>query len=716
MGRFPAARPDGLRGLDPVHFGHGNVHQDHVESRAAGHRHAFAAVMRLFDLMPVAFEHFARDQPIDRVVLDQQDAPGRGLVGRGGRRQGDMRRIGTGRVMIGRLPFGQGHRQAQPEGAALTGRAVRADLGAQRLGHARGNAQTQPGAVVVARIGAVERHEILEDARQVFRLDADTVVDHADLDRVEPVRTGRLDRDQPVAGELDRVAQKVDQDLPDARRVGVDALERRIGGVQHDHVAVVARGLAVGIGQLFQKRVQIEDPRRHGHAARIEAGDVEHVVHMAQQHIARRADGLDVTLGLLVESERLQQIERAQHPVERRAHLVAHHRQHVGLGLLARDGAVARGFELVLGGDPVRDVADIAHEDLALGALHIGHGQFDRKQRAVLARGLELHDALIDHPLLAVFEKTRHARIMLLAQMVGHDQVRHVLAHRLGAGIAEDRLGRAVIFDHPPAAVDHDDRVDGGADDRLDPVADLAAVARVLFGGAGQPGHDEDHQQQEANECRGDQGHIAQRVGHAAAVAIAEGGEAFDAQKRHAAHDRAQRLDLGADLRKHGAQFVIGAVDRGHRAIEEVMQLPQARGCLGIAAQRGKDRPFHKRRHAAVENVEAAPQGRQRGLGFQDRKRRRLVERGQFHLALRQGPLDIVRRRGRQLIELPQHIAGQEQPDPTKNNDDEAEQASSETEETGQRHDMRPFLNGSGGSAQDPSETPMRSSCQMLRE
>ena len=77
--------------------------------------------------------------------------------------------------------------------------------------------QPQPGALVVSRVGSVGLIELLEDLLDVFRSDADTTV----LDMHQQIRSlaERPDRHGAGRGELDRVAEQVDQYLAEHTRV-----------------------------------------------------------------------------------------------------------------------------------------------------------------------------------------------------------------------------------------------------------------------------------------------------------------------------------------------------------------------------------------------------------------------------------------------------------------------------------------------------------------
>ena len=88
--RLRLAEPDGGRGLHPVHHGHLDVHQDHVEPVVLQHADRLLAVAGHLDLVPAPLEEADRQLLVDGVVLDQEQAErlaatARGLGRAGGR-------------------------------------------------------------------------------------------------------------------------------------------------------------------------------------------------------------------------------------------------------------------------------------------------------------------------------------------------------------------------------------------------------------------------------------------------------------------------------------------------------------------------------------------------------------------------------------------------------------------------------------------------------
>ena len=109
--------------------------------------------------------------------------------------------------------------EREPEGAALPGGAVHADLAAHQGHELFGDRESEPGAAVAPRGRTVGLSEGLEDRLLRVGFDPDSRVAHleAQLDRVRGVVVpGERDGDLAGRGELDRVVGQIRQHLANA--------------------------------------------------------------------------------------------------------------------------------------------------------------------------------------------------------------------------------------------------------------------------------------------------------------------------------------------------------------------------------------------------------------------------------------------------------------------------------------------------------------------
>ena len=146
----------------------------------------------------------------------------------------------------------------------------------------------------------------------------------------------------PRFGELHRVAEQVEHDLPQAGHVADD----RRRDVAFEHVGRIEVLLDGARGDQVQRRLdafaQVERLRLDVHAAGLDLREIEDVVDDGQQRVAGFADRRDVVALLGVERGVEQQSAHADDGVHRRADLVAHRREERALGLVGRLGRGAR--------------------------------------------------------------------------------------------------------------------------------------------------------------------------------------------------------------------------------------------------------------------------------------------------------------------------------------------------------------------------------------
>ena len=368
---------DQAGGGQPVHDRHLHVHQHGVVALGLGAQglQGLLAVLHQGGAGPFQGEHARGQFPVDEAVVHHQQVPsGQPWVGGGpGRWGGRGRRRRPGRDRR-RPPEGQ----FEPEGAALARLALGADLATHQVHQALADGQAQPGAAEPAGDVAVGLGEGGEEAGQDLRGHADPrVADReaqaqalgTDLPGLDP------DLDRAMVGELDGVADEVEEDLfqalgvaPQApRQIGADDPQREALGPGRDPQQAL---------ELGQQRRQVEGTVLDLDPPGLDLGQVEDVVEEAQQGTTGAAD-LPYHQALIGgQAGPLQHLGETQHGVHGGADLVAHVGQEGALGLtggLSGGLGGAQGlFLLALGADVAVD-ADQA-PDLALG-IAIGDGR-----------------------------------------------------------------------------------------------------------------------------------------------------------------------------------------------------------------------------------------------------------------------------------------------------------------------------------------------------
>ena len=258
---------------------------------------------------------------------------------------------------LGRRRLERPGRQRQSEHAAFAGRTVHLDLALHQLGELTTDRQPQPGSAEATCDRTISLFERLEYPLHLFGGHAGAGVDDGDLHGVlVPADTNGH---RTVPGELDRVADQVEQHLAYAHRIDQD--DARV--LNHLHVERVA----VAACQRLQTAQHVVDQRGDQHRlgrqldmARLDAGDVENVVDQRQQvttrthHTLQRFDRQRVARLLLRLLE--QQFAQADDAVQRRAQLVAHVCQECGLGDVRRLGLIAAQAQPLFHADARRDV------------------------------------------------------------------------------------------------------------------------------------------------------------------------------------------------------------------------------------------------------------------------------------------------------------------------------------------------------------------------
>ena len=245
-------------------------------------------------------------------------------------------------------------RQREHERAAFADLARDDNVAAEEAREVARDREPEAGAAVFAVAVAVGLAESFEDELVLMRGDADPGVADDEADAAWTPR--RADLDLALLGELERVRDEVLQDLLDPLRIGRDLL--RSVGVDRGHEGEVL----VLRDRLEEAAHRLDDAgdrhvlRVHVHLARLDLAEIEDVVDEREEIVSGRVDRLreaDLLLGQVagfVVGEELREDERA---VQRRAQLVRHVREEVGLvpagtleGVGLLDRVLARGLEV----------------------------------------------------------------------------------------------------------------------------------------------------------------------------------------------------------------------------------------------------------------------------------------------------------------------------------------------------------------------------------
>ncbi|MNQ57292.1 hypothetical protein D3C85_714420 [compost metagenome] len=249
-----------------------------------------------------------------RVVVDDQDAQIAEGVSRPG---GDV----AGQAWL------QREREHHLELAAAAERAFETDGAAHEGYQPFRNRQPQARATKAAGDGAVGLGEGCEQARLLLGGNADAGIANAEaqLDGFAlAVRPLHHQSDLPLFGELDGVADQVDQHLLQA--LGITDERQRHIGLDPDHqLQVLVRGVdRHHRGQRTEHIVQAERRRGDRQVPGLQLGEVQHVIENHQQGFACAPEHLQVLALVGGEGGARQQLGDAQHGVHRGADLVAH--------------------------------------------------------------------------------------------------------------------------------------------------------------------------------------------------------------------------------------------------------------------------------------------------------------------------------------------------------------------------------------------------------
>ena len=376
---------------------HLDVHEHEIVGRRLDGADRPDTVGRDVDDVPGGPEHGAGQLAVDLHVLHQEDAPGAS----GPRR----RRPDGGRG--GRRPR-QG--QGEPEGRAASLRGDETHRAAHQFDQPPADRQPQAGAAIRAADRAVGLREALEQPFLAVRRDPDPGIGHAEADRVA-ARTGlfveQVDGHPAPRRELHGVVEEVQQDLPQPPGVAHQPVRHR-GVDLGDQIEALGAGRRLddaqaGIDEGAQRDrfgVEVDRPGLDGR-------EVQDVVHDGAEVRPRGRGEFRVAPEIAVEPAGFgQQPGEADHRVERRADLVAHRREELGLGRVGALGLGAGRLGRRLGGDqralavlPGRDVEGQA-DDPRRDAVAVAMGAPDRLDPAAAAARVRHPERDVEGPAL----------------------------------------------------------------------------------------------------------------------------------------------------------------------------------------------------------------------------------------------------------------------------------------------------------------------------
>ena len=385
----------------------------------------------------------------------------------------DALQVGGGLRTVARV-LGDMQRQMDDKGRAAAFLAAQRDASAQQRDQPHADRQPETGAAKAARRRALGLGEGLEQAGLVFRADADAVIRHLQPEHVPALG---LDAQHDTAAsqragrELDRVAEQVVEDLAQAHRVA-DDLERQVRlDVEIERDVAVMCHRPERVADALGERLDLQRRLVEIHATGLDLGQVEDVVDDLQQSPRRVPDRLGEFLLLDRQLGLGQDLDRTDHAVHGRAHLVAHRGQEVGLGLVGALGGELGLLELAralrdhlleartvlveLAGDALA-LCDVVVDrgvmgDLALGVAQRTEDGRDRVFGAVLAPVVEL--ALAG---LARAQRVPHLDVALRRRATRADQVGVPVEHLLAAVAAIAHEGLVDVFDRRVEVGDHD--------------------------------------------------------------------------------------------------------------------------------------------------------------------------------------------------------------------------------------------------------------------
>jgi hypothetical protein len=216
-----------------------------------------------------------------------------------------------------------------------------------QFGQAARDRQPQAGAAVLAGGRPIALLEALEQPFLLFCGEPDAGVGHRETQHLRGAGVAvdgdgfdDIDRDANLApfGELDRVVAVVDQDLPQAQGIADEHFGNVGGDVEDQFDPLLVRLFADQVDEVVEHVGQLELGRLDAQLAGLDFREIENVVDDAEQVLARLQHLADVVALPRRQFGLEQQMAHAVDRVHRRADLMAHARQELGLGSRRRLG------------------------------------------------------------------------------------------------------------------------------------------------------------------------------------------------------------------------------------------------------------------------------------------------------------------------------------------------------------------------------------------
>ena len=215
----------------------------------------------------------------------------------------------------------QADESAQPRGT------LQPDLATHQGGQGLADTQAQAGTTITAGGGALCLFKGIEDPAKRLWAHTDAAVAHTEAQLLLPLPLRQQlhrDLDKAPLGKFDGIADKVEEDLAQTQRITTNP--SRHTGIRPE---IDAQSLAMYFAHRHGQHAvdQFTDEKRglfELHFARLQLGEVEHVVDQRMQPLGTAVDNLDhlaLILGQLGKSELFRHTDNAIHG---RANLVAH--------------------------------------------------------------------------------------------------------------------------------------------------------------------------------------------------------------------------------------------------------------------------------------------------------------------------------------------------------------------------------------------------------